>query len=378
MTVRRIRVLVVDDSAFARKVVREVLASDGEIEVIGIARDGLEALELIEAKKPDVITLDLTMPNLDGLGVLRALRAAGSQPAPRCVIVSTSDEQSDLAVQALVEGAVDVVHKPTALATDRLYDLASDLVAKVKAAFPARPMVVTGEPSAAIANSVRLPRRAGELRAVVIATSTGGPQALTQLLTDLPRDLPVPVAMVLHIPVGYTASLAKRLDETAGLDVVEAHEGLAMRPGLAILARAGRQMQIVVAPPRARTRTRTPEESALRARNAADGANEGGADPDCIVTLGAHIETAHVPSADVLFESAAKAYGGRVLGVVLTGMGQDGLQGARAIRAAGGMVFSEAATSCVVYGMPRSIFEAGLSNRVVPLRGMAEAIAQAL
>jgi two-component system chemotaxis response regulator CheB len=372
MTERRIRVLVVDDSAFARKVVREVLASDGEIEVIGIARDGLEALELIEAKKPDVITLDLTMPNLDGLGVLRALRAAAPHPAPRCVIVSTSDEQSDLAVQALVEGAVDVVHKPTALATDRLYDLASDLVAKVKAAFPARPLVVTGEPSAAIASSVRPPRRAGELRAVVIATSTGGPQALTQLLTDLPRDLPVPVAMVLHIPVGYTASLAKRLDETAGLDVVEAHEGLVMRPGLAILARAGRQMQIVVA------RTRTPEESALRARHAADGASEEGADPECIVTLGAHIETAHVPSADVLFESAAKAYGGRVLGVVLTGMGQDGLQGARAIRAAGGMVFSEAATSCVVYGMPRSIFEAGLSNRVVPLRGMAEAIAQAL
>jgi len=374
MTERRIRVLVVDDSAFARKVVREVLASDGEIEVIGIARDGLEALELIEAKKPDVITLDLTMPNLDGLGVLRALRAAAPHPVPRCVIVSTSDEQSDLAVQALVEGAVDVVHKPTALATDRLYDLASDLVAKVKAAFPARPMIVTGEPSASIASSVRPTRRAGELRAVVIATSTGGPQALTQLLTDLPRDLPVPVAMVLHIPAGYTASLAKRLDETAGLDVVEAHEGLAMRPGLAILARAGRQMQIVVARPR----TRTPEESALRARNAAGGPSEEGADPDCIVTLGAHIETSHVPSADVLFESAAKAYGGRVLGVVLTGMGQDGLQGARAIRAAGGMVFSEAATSCVVYGMPRSIFEAGLSNRVVPLRGMAEAIAQAL
>jgi two-component system chemotaxis response regulator CheB len=356
MTERRIRVLVVDDSAFARKVVREVLASDDEIDVIGIARDGLEALELIEAHKPDVVTLDLMMPNLDGIGVLRALRtfgAAGREPAPRCIIVSTSDEQSDLAVQALVEGAVDLVHKPTALATDRLYDLASDLVAKVKAAFPARPMVLSSRAPAAIVSGASAPRairRASQIRAVVVATSTGGPQALTQLLTDLPGDLPVPVAMVLHIPAGYTASLAKRLDETSALEVVEAHEGLVMRPGLAVLARAGRQMQIVAT----------------------------GADGDCVVTLGARIETPHVPSADVLFESAAAAYGGRVLGVVLTGMGQDGLQGARAIRAAGGMVFSEAAASCVVYGMPRSIFEAGLSNRVVPLQGMAEAIAQAL
>jgi two-component system chemotaxis response regulator CheB len=363
MTDRRIRVLVVDDSAFARKVMREVLSSDSEIEVIGIARDGLEALELIEAQKPDVITLDLTMPNLDGLGVLRALRtlgAAASRPAPRCVIVSTSDEQSDLAVQALVEGAVDVVHKPTALATDRLYDLASDLVAKVKAAFPARPMVVASNPPAAIASGIRPPRRAGQVRAVVIATSTGGPQALTQLLADLPADLPVPVAMVLHIPVGYTTSLAKRLDETSGLEVVEAHEGLVMRPGLAILARAGRQMQVV---------------RIARARDAEDLASE---DVERIVTLGAHIETPHVPSADVLFESAAAAYGGGVLGIVLTGMGHDGLAGARAIRAAGGTVFSEAAASCVVYGMPRAVFDAGLSNRVVPLHEMAEAIALAL
>ena len=350
MTERRIRVLVVDDSAFARKVVREVLSSDDAIEVIGIARDGLEALELIEAEKPDVVTLDLTMPNLDGLGVLRALRAASTKPAPRCLIVSTSEADSDLAVQALVEGAIDVVHKPTALATDRLYDLASDLVAKVKAAFPAGAMVTASVPPAVIASEAPAPRRAGQVLAVVIATSTGGPQALTELLAGLPRDLPVPVAMVLHIPVGYTASLAKRLDETCPLDVLEAHEGLAMRPGLAILARAGRQMQIVA----------------------------GSGDDVRVVTLAAHIETIHVPSADVLFESAAAAYGGRVLGVVLTGMGQDGLQGARAIRAAGGMVFSEASSSCVVYGMPRAVFEAGLSNRVVPLHEMAAAIVQAL
>lgn len=350
MTERRIRVLVVDDSAFARKVVREVLSTDAGIDVVGIARDGLEALELIETEKPDVVTLDLMMPNLDGLGVLRALREAPPQPAPRCVIVSTSEEDSVLAVQALVEGAIDVVHKPTALATDRLYDLASDLLAKVRAAFPARLVVPASDAPRATAGPPA-PRRSGQIRAVVIATSTGGPQALTQLVADLPRDLPVPVAMVLHIPPGYTASLAKRLDEGSPLEVVEAHEGLAMRPGLAILARAGRQMQIVPAI---------------------------GGDGGTIVTLGAHIDTPHVPSADVLFESAAAAYGGHVLGVVLTGMGQDGLEGARAIRAAGGMVFSEAAASSIVYGMPRAVFDAGLSNRVVPLGGMAAAIVEAL
>ena len=192
----KVRVLVVDDSAFARKVVRECLRRSERIEVVDIARDGLEALEKASALRPDVVTLDLVMPNLDGLGVLRALDRAG---APRAVLVSMSDASSDLALDALALGAVDLVHKPTALATNQLYDMADELIAKVLAAAAARPGAL----------AARRPAPAAPLRAVsparrrllAIGASTGGPQALTALLSALPGDLAVPVAVVLHLPV---------------------------------------------------------------------------------------------------------------------------------------------------------------------------------
>jgi len=346
MTVARIRVLVVDDSAFARKVVREVLSSDEAIEVVGIARDGLDALEMIAALRPDVVTLDLLMPNLDGLGVLRALSGI---PGPRCVVVSTSDEQSDLAIQALQEGAVELVHKPTALATDRLYDLSYELVSKVKAAFAAHHPALRRPGGLPIEDARANERPASRVRAVVIGTSTGGPQALTHLLAQLPPDLPVPLAMVLHIPAGYTAALAKRLDDLCSIDVAEAYDGIVLRPGLAVLSRGGVHMKI--------------ERQGTVCRVRLDMAPAG---------------TPHRPSVDVLFESASHVYGPQLLGIVLTGMGQDGLEGARAIRAGGGMVFSEAAASCVVYGMPRAVYEAGLSDRAVPLDAMATAITQSV
>ncbi len=346
MTVARIRVLVVDDSAFARKVVREVLSADEAIEVVGIARDGLDALEMIAALRPDVVTLDLLMPNLDGLGVLRALTG---RPGPRCIVVSTSDEQSELAIKALEAGAVDLVHKPTALATDRLYDLSSEIVFKVKAAFAARSAHRDPAATEAGHEATGNERPASQVRAVVIGTSTGGPQALAQLLVQLPRDLSVPVAIVLHIPAGYTEALAKRLDDLCSIDVAEAYDGIVMRPGLAVLGRGGVHIKI--------------ERQGAVSRLRLDMAPSG---------------TPHRPSVDVLFESAARVYGPQLLGIVLTGMGQDGLEGARAIRAAGGMVFSEAAASCVVYGMPRAVYEAGLSDRTVALDDMAAAITRAV
>ncbi len=340
-----IRVLVVDDSAFARKVMREVLSADPAIEVVGIARDGLDALEMIGTHRPDVITLDLLMPNLDGLGVLQALRVARG---PRVVVVSTNDEESDLVIQALQAGAVEFVHKPTALATDRLYELAAELVAKVKIAGAAKPPPSSPPPVAPAEAKASL-EATSAINAVVIGTSTGGPQALTQLLAGLPRDLRVPVGIVLHIPIGYTSALARRLDELSPMDVVEASEGLTLRPGLVVLARAGIHMRLVR------------EEDVVRVRLD-------------VAPLG----TPHRPSVDVLFESAAQAYRAEVLGVVLTGMGQDGLQGARALHEAGGTIFTESPSSCVVYGMPRAVAEAGLSHRSVPLDRMAAAIKRAL
>jgi two-component system chemotaxis response regulator CheB len=356
MTRAPIRVLVADDSAFARKVIREVLSSDPELEVVGTARDGLDALEKIAELHPDVVTLDLLMPHLDGLGVLHALRG---KPGPRCVVVSTSDEQSALAIQALEAGAVDIVHKPTALATDRLYELSTDLVQKVKiAAIARRPLDARdasqdqsvhqgSHSSAADGNAVVRPR--SDVRVVVIGASTGGPQALTRVLASLPREFPVPIAVVLHMPVGYTKAFALRLNEACSIDVFEAHDGVVVKAGQAVIARAGTHMRVDAAAEGIRIRL--------------------GTEP--LVGL-------HCPSVDVLFSSAAKVLGSRVVAAVLTGMGEDGLQGARAIHEAGGKILTEAESSCVVYGMPRAVFEGGLNAEAVALEAMAIAIQRAL
>jgi two-component system chemotaxis response regulator CheB len=337
LNVAKVRVLVVDDSAFARKVMREVLSGDPEIEVVGIARDGLDALEKISQLAPDVITLDLLMPNLDGLGVLDALGPAG---APRVVVVSTAEQDGDLAVRALQAGAVELVHKPTSLATERLYELSVELVTKVKIAARARPDAHRrGTPSEP---ADRPTREATRARIVVIGASTGGPQALTQILSALPRDFPVPLAIVLHMPVGYTAALAARLDVISALDVVEASDGLLLRPGLAIVGRAGLHMRI---------------------------AREG--DVERVRLDMAPLQSLHRPAVDVLFESAAAAYGAEAMGLVLTGMGEDGLQGSRALVAAGSKVMTQTESSCVVYGMPRAVAEAGLSARSVSIDAVA-------
>ncbi|MCO5166346.1 MAG: chemotaxis-specific protein-glutamate methyltransferase CheB [Planctomycetes bacterium] len=336
-----IRVLVVDDSAFTRKVLREVLTAAPGLEVVGVARDGLEALEKIELLRPDVVTLDLMMPDLDGLGVLRALPPAG---APRVVVVSISDAESALAVEAFQLGAVDLVRKPTALATSQLFEVAEDLVAKVRAAAGARPRPWPAGAERAGAAALE-PGAAWTRQVVVVGTSTGGPQAITRLLGALPAGLPAPVVIALHIPAGYTESLAARLDEASPLGVREAHDGLVLRPGTAALAPGGQHLTI----------HRGPEGPVARV----------GAPPS---------DSLYRPSVDAMFQSAALAYGPGVLGVVLTGMGDDGLAGAQAIRAAGGAVLAEAEASCVVYGMPRRVVEAGLADAEATIERMAAAI----
>jgi two-component system chemotaxis response regulator CheB len=316
-------------------VLSRLLRASGVIDVIGTARDGADALERIEALDPDVITLDLTMPVVDGLGVLRAL---AGRARPRVIVVSISSVDTDLGAEALLLGAVDLVTKPTALASDRLHEIGTELVAKILAlgvAVVAKPP--PGPPT---------PRPALRAELIMLGTSTGGPQALTRLISSLPADLRAPLVMVLHIPAGYTEALAQRLDRISQIHVVEATDGLHLVPGLAVLARGGSHLRV-----ERRGSTLVAVVSTLPAR-------------------------AFTPSVDELFLSGARVCGGKSLGVVMTGMGDDGLEGSRAIAAAGGGLLTEAAASCVVYGMPRCVFEADIGAVSVHLDDLGQEIVE--
>lgn len=346
-----IRVLVVDDSAFARKVLREVLASDARIQVVGIARDGIDALEKVTELQPDVMTLDLVMPELDGLGVLNALGSVPSPPA--VVVVSMSDAESELGVAALQAGAFDVIHKPTALATERLYELRREAIDKVVAAAESRRRGASEARASQPPPSPRHAPRNGHAprgtQIVAIGASTGGPQAIARLLKELPSDIPVAIAIVMHMPPGYTEAFAARLAQQTPFDVREAAEGLVLRAGRAVIGRAGMHFRV-----------------RLSARGLLA---ELDAEP---------LGSLHRPSVDELFFSVATQFGSAALGVVLTGMGTDGLAGSKAIRERGGRILAESASSCVVDGMPRAVREAGAATAEAPLEHMAEAIVRAL
>ena len=340
---RIIRTVVVDDSAFVRKSVREMLSSSPYIEVVGTARDGVEALEVVAQLNPDVVICDLSMPRLDGVGFVRQQMSRRRLPI---LIVSKADGEAAPALEALEAGAVDFVQKPSALATDELLRIREELVEKVKAAAGA-PMdmlfeAVHGEVQPA---AVSL-RRTGRVDVVVIGISTGGPQGLRALMPRFPATFPVPVAIVLHMPVGFTKLYAAKLNETCALEVSEAVEGEELRPGRCILAPAGRHLRLVRSP-------------------------SGGV----VSHLTLHpLELLHRPSVDILFQSAVEVYGRKVLGVVMTGMGSDGREGCAWIKAKGGIVLTESEESCVIYGMPRSVAEAQLSDAALPISQLAEAI----
>lgn len=340
-----IRTLVVDDSAFVRKVVREMLAPCPSIEVVGVARDGEEALQMCEELQPDLVTCDLMMPRLDGVGFVREQMAR--RPLP-ILILSASPQDGERMLEALHAGAVDFVQKPTALATDQLLGVRGELIEKVKAAV----RVPVGNLGRRIYTAPTLraaiPPPPGGLKVdlIVLGVSTGGPQALRFLVPQFPADFPVPIAMVLHMPVGYTALFAEKLNELSQLEVTEAKDGDVFRPGRAFLAPAGRHL-LLERDPLGRLTARLSVQP---------------------------IEKVHRPSVDVLFQSAADLLGPRVLAVVMTGMGDDGKLGAAGVKAQGGTVITEAEQSCIIYGMPRSVVEAGLSDAAYPLPAMTQAI----
>ena len=343
---RVLRVLVIDDSAYVRKVVREILSRSPFLEVVGAARDGREALEMVERLEPDVVTCDLIMPELDGVGFVR--EQMQRRPVP-IIIMSVAKETAEATLTALDAGAIDFVQKPTALASEKIFEVSSELIEKVKAAGSISLNHLPVSPAPGITAKVDLETKISgthSVDAVVLGISTGGPQALKRLIPQLPADFPVPVLMVMHMPVGYTEMYAAKLNELSSLEVLEAGAGDEVKPGRVFLAPAGRHLSL---------------------KRDADGRVVTHLDAKPFSTL-------HRPAVDVLFQSAAEVYGNRVLGVVMTGMGSDGKQGAAWIKSQGGLVFTEAESSCVVYGMPCAVVESGLSDKSIALEDMARAI----
>ena len=338
------RIVVADDSPFMRTVLGGALGAAG-FDVVGTARDGDEALAQCRATRPDAMTLDLAMPGLDGLGVLRALKENGAPDVPVIVVSAFSPAHGARAVDALAEGAFDLVPKPAVgepfhTFTENLAERLRQAVAQASTT----PLVGNGNGNG---HAAPAPRGAvpatGAPRAVVIAASTGGPRALAQLLPALPARLGEGTLIVQHMPAGFTGSLAARLDRMSPLHVREAALGDQLEPGTALIAPGGTHLRL---------------DGARQAR-LTDEAPIGGLRP----------------RADLTIADVAAGWGERTLLVVLTGMGRDGAQGARAVRAAGGRILCEAAESCTVYGMPRAVIEDGLADVVLPLGELAEAIA---
>ncbi len=360
-TTSPVRVVVADDSALMRNIVARSLTKAG-LEVVGSARDGDEALALCERERPDAMTLDLTMPGLDGLGVLRILRERTDASIPVVVVSAFSAAHGARAVDALAEGAFDLVSKPTA--SESLDAFVEALGTKVKQAAASRRKrrsAATGSGSGGARTGVAIrpapwatqppapaPRRSAApskaSRLVVIATSTGGPRALAAVVPKLPAPLGMGTLIVQHMPAGFTGSLATRLNASSALNVVEATGGETLDPRTVLLAPGG-----------------------LHLRLAEDGRTAMLSDEPAVGGLR--------PRADLLIQDAARIYRDRLLLVVLTGMGNDGLAGAREVRRHGGRTLVESEESCTVYGMPRAIVDGGLADEVHDLCDLAGVIA---
>jgi two-component system chemotaxis response regulator CheB len=354
----RIRVLVVDDAVVVRRLVSEALASDPDIEVVGSAANGRIALAKLDQINPDVVTLDIEMPELDGLGTLRELRKV--RPHLPVIMCSTLTERGGSAtLDALALGANDYVTKPHGYsnADEALARLREQLVPKVKAlgmrsrqrAGIATPAVAPRTAAAPMRSTLAAPATGGRLDVLTIGVSTGGPNALAALIPMLPADLPVPVLIVQHMPPLFTRLLADRLDGTSKLRVREATHGEVVTPGTVWIAPGDRHLEVVRDKTRVVTRLHDgPPENSCR------------------------------PAVDVLFRSVAQVYGGGTLGVVLTGMGRDGLRGSESIREVGGRILAQDEATSVVWGMPGYVAGAGLAEAVLPLPEMAQGILRRL
>lgn len=345
----RVRVLVVDDSAFMRKIISDLLSDDPAIEVAGTARDGLDAVEKVSLLKPDVITLDVEMPRLDGLGTLKEIMTRC--PTPVVMVSSLTEEGAEATLKALSLGAVDFLAKPSGSISLNMADVKAELVSKVKAAAGAKPRAVARralvqvDPPPPLTQPIPpgpVGRGNQPRKLVVIGCSTGGPGALYQLVPELPGDLPAAVVIVQHMPPGFTRSLANRLNEVSRLTVKEAEEGDQLQEGVALVAPGG--YHLVFSEDGRAGLNRDPALHGVR------------------------------PAVDKTLESLIPVWKNHALGVILTGMGYDGARGIASLKKAGGRTIAEHESTCVVYGMPKVVAEMGNADLILPIQEIAPAI----
>lgn len=339
----KLRVLVVDDSALMRKLIPQILTSDDSIEVVGTAMDGSFGLKKIEDLKPQVVTLDLEMPGMNGIDMLKqVMRKLYSVPV--IVVSSHSTEGASVTLKALGLGAFDFVAKPRDLST-RMPEIAAELIAKIKAAassktVPIKPLLEGTRFGKAPADSNREPTKI-----ISIGVSTGGPHALQYVFSQLPANFSGSILVVQHMPENFTEMFARRLDEACALRVKEAQSGDLLMPGRVLICPGSRHLKVKRLP--LGNVALLSEEPRIRG---------------------------HRPSADVLFRSAAEEFGPQAVAVLMTGMGDDGAEGLGEVKAAGGMTIAQSEESCVVYGMPKAAVERGYAMRVVTLEAMASTL----
>ncbi|MDD2335418.1 MAG: chemotaxis response regulator protein-glutamate methylesterase [Geobacteraceae bacterium] len=349
----KIRVLVIDDSAFNRRTITKILEGIPEVEVIGYAVDGEEGMRRILALKPDLVTLDIEMPRMDGFTLLRIIMS--NRPTP--VIVVSSWGGDDSVFKALELGAVDFILKPTDGALDELIKIREDLHEKVRGVFNLNMSSVRrrGEllrkgnegDSGREIKALFAPRKRGleTISVVAIGASTGGPPALQSIFSAFPGGIPFSIVVSQHMPSGFTRTFAERLNRTSAVHVVEACDGDTVRPGCALIAPGGKNMIF---------------------RKTEGGVTVQIVDPGPAEN--------YLPSVDKMFQSGSEVFGSKLLGVVLTGMGNDGSVGVCAIKKAGGQVLSESEDSAVIFGMPRAAIATGMVDAVLPLEKMTDEI----
>lgn len=333
-----IKVLVVDDSIFMRRVICDAINKAGDMEVVGTAASGDEVLAHVRLLKPDVITLDIEMPKKNGLIALQEVMREAPTPVVMCSTLTAAGTNATMT--ALEIGAIDFIAKPTQITAESMEQTFKELIPKVRTAAQAKMS------ARKVLGSAPKLKAVSSNKVLLIASSTGGPKALMTLFETLPKEMQVPCVIVQHMPVGFTKSLAQRLEGAGSFKVREAEDGDKLEPGVALLAKGGMHLEFASA-------------NSLKFNDAPD-------------RLGVK------PCADYLFESGAKYLGERALGVIMTGMGKDATAGALSIKKAGGMILGESAETCTVYGMPRSAKEAGAVDGEFPAHELSMAIVAGL